>query len=178
MAKPRQILYRPRFDLGISIAPATDVIGGNEGWIPLPDFAAHASDIGFVDIRDPQFAPVIEMYEGKCVKSLFTRALEAGFGSKAEIVPGNALTIGPHHLKLTTQSEIPIDSPAQDTIESISYADLLNAKVPDDKIRDRVIILGLDTPTAPMVKTEIGPIGIHRWFWHMLNSAYQKAAAN
>jgi hypothetical protein len=81
----------PRFNWDHAVPAGVSLIGGDNGWIPLPIFVDHAYDVGFTDIRIAEEAPLLEMSEHKPVKSLFTCALEAGLNDPAEITPGDSL---------------------------------------------------------------------------------------
>jgi hypothetical protein len=167
-----------RFNWDINIPRGASLIGGDDGWIPLSIFSEHAHAIGFSDFRIAQEAPLLERYKGKPVKSLFTCALEAGFNDLAEIDPAKSFSIAHHKISINSLSALRIDPPAQDKIDSISFVDVLNGKDARNEFKDRVVILGLDSPSAETVDTRIGQIGKNRWFLHMLRSSYEKILAS
>src|SRR6185437_11036532 len=82
-----------RFTIPISGAAGGNLISGTKGWIPLPALSARAHDIGFVDYRTLDRMPLVERYDGRCVKSLFTCCIEVAMGHAA-ITPGKSLQVG------------------------------------------------------------------------------------
>ena len=56
-ANPNQLDDRFYIDENIQYKK---VLSGNSGWIPLPLFAKNAYSIGFVDIRNAKYIPILE----------------------------------------------------------------------------------------------------------------------
>jgi CHASE2 domain-containing sensor protein len=166
-----------RFNLDIAVPPGSSLIDGGHGWLPLPEFAEHAQDIGFANLRIPAEMPLVEVYDDKPVKSIWRCALEAGFSDTALIMPGDSLELAHHRIKINSHSEIRIDPPAEDKIDSISFIDVLHGKVPKETFKDKVVLLGCDSMSMQTVDTKSGQFRSHRWCWHMLRSAYDKISA-
>jgi hypothetical protein len=147
-------------------------IGGQSGWIPLPQFAAVAADVGFVDATDFDHVPIIESYRGRFVKSLWLCCIEATTGQTAQVKPGEQLKIGNRILKLSRDSQLAISFPAADHLDSISFCDLLSGTVDAKKIKNRIVIIGYDGDIRGQVKTPLGEMNRHRAFCYMLFSLY------
>jgi len=171
--QPNPNEFPSRFALGVKWPDAIDVLSGESGWIPLPQFSAPASDIGFADVRSLDGVPVILKYRGKFVKSLFTCALEAAFNDTARIKPADSFSIAKHQVPITRGNEIEVNVPSDDPIPYLSFEDILNGNVADKDVRGRVVVLGFVGPESSTVRTKIGPVAVHRWFWHMLVSCYE-----
>ncbi|MBC8108724.1 MAG: CHASE2 domain-containing protein [Anaerolineae bacterium] len=138
-------------------------IGGKNAWIPIPDFAEPAADIGFSDgTGSIEKIPIVEAYRGAYVKSLWTICMELAFNDGALITPGREMSINDKSLELDEQSIVTIEFPKADRVETISFIDFVNGKTPDAAIKDKVLIIGADTAKMPTVDTPIGKLGMHR----------------
>jgi adenylate cyclase len=147
-------------------------IGGRSGWIPLPQFAAVAADVGFVDAADFDHVPIIESYRGAFVKSLWLCGIEKATGEAAQIEPGRQLKMGNRSVKLSADNQLAVSYPAADHLNSISFCDLLSGTVDAEKIKGRMVIIGYDGDQGGRVKTPLGEMRRHRAFCYMLFSVY------
>jgi adenylate cyclase len=138
-------------------------IGGNKGWIPLPDLCDRAADVAFSNVTDDVARiPMIEAYQGAYVKTFWAVCMELAFNDGALITPGRDFNINDRSLELDDHSIATIDFPKADNVETISFVDFLNGKTPADAIKGKVVIIGADFAKMPTVDTPAGKIGIHR----------------
>lgn len=148
-------------------------IGGNKGWIPLPDFCERAAAIGFVDSTgDVAKIPIIEAYQTVYVKTLHLICIEMAFNDGALITPGRNVQINDKSLDLDDQSIATIQWPTSDRLETISFVDFVNGKAPEAVIRDKILIIGVDTAKVPTVDTPLGKLNVHRVFALQLLALY------
>jgi hypothetical protein len=77
------------------VAPSA-AFSGRNGWLPLPSLAAHATAVGFIDALNP--APIVEVYRGKTVPSLFLIAAELMLGQKVTVAPNTRIRVGAREL--------------------------------------------------------------------------------
>jgi len=138
-------------------------IGGNKGWIPLPDLSERAADVAFANGTDDiTRIPMIEAYQTAYVKTFWTVCLELAFNDGALVTPGRDISINNKSLELDDHSIGSIEFPQSDKFESISFLDFLNGKTPESAIKDKVLIIGADIGKMPTVDTPLGKMGIHR----------------
>ena len=138
-------------------------INGDRGWIPIPDLAERAAAIGFANSTgDIEKIPIVHGYRAAYVKSFWTVCLELAFDDGAVITPGREMLINDKPIELDEQSQGAIEFPKNDQVDTISFIDFLNGKVPPESIQNRVVIIGADTAKMPTVDTPIGKLGIHR----------------
>ena len=122
--------------------------------------------------------PVIEAYQNAYVKSLQTICLELAFNDGALITPGREMQINDKPIELDAKSLATIEFPNEDGVATVSFVDFINNKVADTAIKDRVVIVGCDTPKMPTADTLAGHIGIHRAFNLQLLALYSHFSAN
>lgn len=186
MAKTRVILQarvddterRPntlpgKFTLGPAGAINAGTIGGNSGWIPLPDMAARAHAIGFIDNISIERMPLVERYRGDYVKSLFTCCLELAFGESAQVTPGKVVRFGSKVLALDAQNHASVRYPAADDLQYIPLVDVLVGRA-RPALKDRVVVIGWDGPAFEPIDTPMGKVRPHRVFCYALLSLYEQ----
>lgn len=167
-----------RFVLMRHGAGGPKAIGGNSGWIPLPDFTERAAAIGFSDSAGAIDAiPMIESYQRTYVRSFWLMCLELAFNDGALVTPGRDVSLNDKSMPLDERSLATIEFPKEDRVATISFIDFINGKVPDDAIRDKVIVIGADTAKMPTVETPIGKLGIHRAMNLQLLALYEHFAS-
>lgn len=153
-------------------------IGGKNGWIPIPELAERAQGIGFVDSPgDAKQVPIVEAYQAAYVKSLYTICIELAFNDGALITPGREMQINDKPIELDDKSLATVELSNEDRVPTVSFLDFINGKVPDEAIKDRVLIIGCDTAKMPTLDTPAGKIGIHRAFNLQLLALYKHFAA-
>jgi CHASE2 domain-containing sensor protein len=158
-----------RFTLpGTSLKTA---VSGGSGWIPLPEFSRHAHDVCFVDF-DSFPAPIVEMYQGKTVKSLLACAAELALGHKAVIRPSKDISIGDQTALLDSSNQVTVTLP-QGTLSYFDFNSLLDGSIAQSALRDRVVVIGYDGQSVPQMSSPIGTMGIHRLFAYMLKGFYE-----
>ena len=137
--------------------------------MPLTLFSTVAYDVGWVDNYSPDRVPMIEAYEGHYVKALLAACLELATGWPARIVPGESIAFGNKFISLDADSRAAIQFPQRDEIDYISLVDFLKAG-PRPEVKDKIVIIGLDTGAMARVHTPIGDVKAHRAFYYALLS--------
>lgn len=145
---------------------------GNSGWIPLPALANNSHDICFVDFdRSP--VPLVEMYQGKAVKSLVLCAAELAIGEQATITPGSRVTVGDLTAPLDALNRVTINPASGSTFDFIEFTDLLDGVVPPDMLKDKVVIVAYDGPNIATIDAPFGTMGLHKAFVTFLKTFYE-----
>jgi CHASE2 domain-containing sensor protein len=145
-------------------------VSGSSGWIPLPIFAQHAADLGFVDFNSTR-VPMVEQYQSHTVKSLVLCALELVAGKKAKVSNGKKIEIGSRIFKTDGQNQIDARLIAPGLIHYVSFNDLIDGSA-NEKLRNKVVILAYDGPNIVKASTSLGVMGAHRYFVNILRSIY------
>jgi hypothetical protein len=152
-----------------------NLISGNSGWIPLPDFAVCARAVGFVDLTGPDAVPLLERYQGRTVKSLYLCALELAGGVRAGIDQPGRVMLGSRSILMNDAGQHPIRFPQADTLDYIPFHEVMAAR--PEALRARfqgtVVILGYDGNQIQRIDTKIGQIKAHRFFVLQLNALYR-----
>jgi hypothetical protein len=152
----------PRFRVdALPFPDLSPLFNGEKALIPLKRFRRCARAVGFVDSTVTEI-PLVEVYQGKLVKSLHLIALEMASDQKAEIDPSGFVRLGNTRLHLMHQIVFP-------TTNSLSYVPLhevLNDKTTAwrAKVQQSVVILGYDGKNIHSIETPLGPLGAHRFF--------------
>jgi acid stress-induced BolA-like protein IbaG/YrbA len=150
------------------------IFEGKSGLIPLEKFSNNSFDVGFVNVRDTDFVPLISNYNGKIYKSLYFSIMSYIFPNNLYIESGSKLIINKKNIKLNEFNEVKIDFPLKDEINYISFANLLDEKFDKKEFKDKIIILGYDGEKSPKLETKLGLINAHRAFYYQLQGIYQK----
>jgi hypothetical protein len=152
----------PRFTVNAVPTPGLlPLFSGDKALIPLKRFRRCAEDVGFVDSTVSEI-PLVEIYQGKMVKSLHLIALEMASNQKAEIGPSGSVRLGKTRLDLKHHIVFP-------TTNSLSYIPLHEvisdaANTWQTKVKQSVVILGYDGKNIHSIETPLGPLGAHRFF--------------
>lgn len=143
---------------------AVRAFSGESGWIPLASLSAKARDVGFVDLPEPGWVPMVEKYQGKVVKSLHLCALELAFDTTAKLAPGRSLTLAGKTIELDADNRVQIRFPAADKLSCVKFHDLLSGKLESKAVQGKVVILGYDGAKIQLIQSPLGPIKAHRYF--------------
>jgi hypothetical protein len=147
---------------------------GRNGWLPLPSFAAHATAVGFIDALNP--APIVEVYRGKTVPSLFLIAVELMLGQKVNVVPNSRIRVGTRELPLDAKNCVALPWPERDRLDYVPLLDVLRGAPSVSRLKDKVVILGSDGPGMHSFDTPAGKIKVHRLFYYELCALYDLLA--
>lgn len=147
-------------------------VSGSSGWIPLPEFSSHASDVCFVDF-DSSPAPIVEMYQGKTVKSLLACAAELAMGHKAVIHPTENISIADRTAVLDSLNRVTIALDHGKSLPFFEFDSLLDGSIPPSALQNRVVLIGYDGPNIPQMSSPVGTLGAHRLFGLMLKGFYE-----
>jgi hypothetical protein len=165
------------FNIAKQVAGNTNkLLSGTSGWIPLEKLIQSGAGIGFVDVANPNklLVPLVVKYQSMIIPSLWLTILELVEGTKAKIIIGKDATIGKLVIPLNEAGEANYELPMKDTINSLSFIDLLEGKINRKRIYRKIIILGVDIKTIPTFETKIGKIRTHRLFYHSLVALLNK----
>jgi len=148
---------------------------GDKALLPLQRFRRCARAVGFVDSTASE-VPLVEVYQGKMVKSLQLVALEMASNQKAGIAPSGFVRLGTTRLALMH----PIDFPTTNSLSYIPFHEVMSdtSKTWQAKVKQSVVILGYDGKNIHSIETPLGPLGAHRFFICGLMSlakAFEKA---
>lgn len=152
-------------------------VSGSSGWIPLPEFSRHAHDVCFVDF-DSSPVPIVEMYQGKTVKSLLACAAELAVGRKAVIRPVKDISIAGQTAFLDSLNRVTITLRREKPLASFDFNSLLDGNIPPSALQNRVVVIGYDGPSIPQLSSPVGTMGAHRLFVLMLKGFYESMAPN
>jgi hypothetical protein len=172
----------PQFECGARVFGGTQfLLAGKSGWIPLPEFEKGCAGVGFVDVaskRNVFEIPMAVKYQGRLFPSLWLSALELAFGAKAEIVLGDKMVLAGHQMPLDDKGEVLSMAPASDSLQAISFIDVLKGHFDKSLIRGKIVILGFDAKETPSLPTPRGRLRIHRFFFYSLESLYEQFQRN
>jgi len=152
--------------------PAVTSVLGESGWIPIPQFSEHAHAVCFVDFNAFP-VPLLEKYRDRTVKSLMLCAAELAVGHSAAIIPAKEVSIGKRSIALDEFNRVNIDFKKLSPLTVLAFHDLIEGKVSDAALKNKVVILAYDGPNIDSFKSEFGEIGAHRLFVLMLQSFYE-----
>ena len=139
---------------------------GNNGWIPMPQFANAAHDIGFVDITTPENVPMVESYKNTPVNSLTLAALELATDETGHIENGARLTLGSKSVALTSDNQVALKLNTNEKLDYMSFSDVLEASSTTmSRFRGKVVVIAYDGTKMEMIQTSAGPIKAHRLFY-------------
>jgi CHASE2 domain-containing sensor protein len=147
-------------------------IRGSSGWIPLPMFSEHASDIGFVDFAGFP-APLLETYQGRPVKSLLLCAVELALEEQGRIEPGVGISFTDQTYRLTPRNEMTFTLVEEASIDYIPFHSVVRGIVDPERLQGKVVILGYDGPSIQSLDTPVGTITVHRLFIQLLKGFYE-----
>ncbi len=140
---------------------ATFAVTCKSGWIPLAQLQRNAADVCFIDQSVADVAPLLERYQGRAVKTLYTCALALA----KKPVPA-AVGNGTRKVDLAKVSRLDV----------ISLVDVLDGKIDRARVTDKIIVFGYEGSKAAMFDSTIGRISAHRAF--MLNLRAMEQLAN
>ncbi len=143
---------------------------GTRGWIPAPQFAKHAVDVGFVDFNST-LVPMVEQYRSNIVKSLVLCAIERAVGRKAVFNTERQIQVGSHIIKVDGKHQVSARLANPQSIRSLSFLSVLDGSA-NAALKNKVVILAYDGPHIETLATSAGPIGAHRYFVGILRSIY------
>ena len=147
-------------------------ISGNSGWIPLPNISSNAYDLGFVDIRKPEFIPIIEKYQGKYVKSLWYCILKYVLPELR--IEKEYLINNDKKVKINEYGEIEVHYPIKNELNYIPFQDLINSKIDKNTVENKIVIIGYDGESIDKIKVSTGELKAHRVFIYSLYDMYDQ----
>jgi hypothetical protein len=170
--RPLPIPARFRF----SKAHLPTAVRGDLGWIPLSSLMDAAATIGFVDFDSPAI-PLVEEYRGVGYRSLILCCLELAMDAQATAEP-DRIRIGRGFLPVSSLNAFHADLGQLESIKVISFMQLLSGGVTESEIKNRVVVIGLDSAKTPTLETEHGRMKVHRFFIQCLAASYRAWRAN
>ena len=158
--------------------PFSGALGGSSGWLPLPRFAAAAKGVGFSDLADPARpanVPLIEVYQGRVSPTLYLSVLQWLLGP-SKVVDGSHVAIGARKLTLDSGNEARVYLPPKGPLDYIPLLDLVKGRVPANRLKGKVVVLGYDGDKQTFFGTPAGKLGAHRLFCFALADLYNSLA--
>lgn len=149
-----------------------NVITGKKGWLPVSELANNAYEVGFVDIRDINYIPIIEKYDDKYVKSLYFSILQYIFPDLR--LENNSLVHNNKIIILNQYSEMHVNYPKEDDLDYISLCDVLNNEINKAIFDDKIIIIGFDGNDFDTFDISTGKVKKHRVFIYGLYDMYNQ----
>jgi len=143
---------------------------GSRGWIPLPLFAKHATDVGFIDFNSP-LVPMVEQYQSRTVKSLILCAIEMAAKKKAILRAEHWIQVGEHIIKVDSRNQATAGLIQPPLARSVSFNSVLDGTTRAE-LKNKVVILAYDGPHIETLMTSAGPMGSHRYFVNILRAIY------
>jgi len=144
---------------------------GDRGWLPVPQLAAVAADIGFVDFADENI-PLLESYRDKTYKSVLVCALELQSGHRARLGDDGRLMLGERPFPANAGYVLQIKRSLA-TLPAYGLTDVLAGKVSQSEIQRKVVILGWTGPRAGAVSTAEGMVPVHVYFGQCLRAVFE-----
>lgn len=139
---------------------------GDNGWIPMPQFANAAHDIGFVDITTSERVPMVESYKNTPVNSLTLAALELATGETGQIDNGARLSLGSKSVALTADNQVALKLNTNEKLDYINFSDVLEGNAATmSRVRGKVVVIAYDGIKAESINTNAGLIKAHRLFY-------------
>lgn len=153
-------------------ASSSTLPAGTNGWIPIPELSKQAKNICFVDF-DSSPIPLVESYRGKTVKTLIACAAEMALGDEIAIKTNDVVSIGKYTARLNPQNRVAVSVEQVAPVPSVDFNSLLAGTLPENTLRDKVVIIGYDGAKAPQNKSPLGPMGVHQLFVLLLRGFYE-----
>ena len=155
-----------RFAMDKAETNLKSAFAGDNGWIPLPQFANAAHDIGFVDLTTPERVPMVESYKNTPVNSLTLAALELATGETGQIDNGARLTLGSKSVALTADNQVALKLNINEKLDYVNLSDVLDGGAATlSRFRGKVVVIAYDGIKAEAINTNAGLIKSHRLFY-------------
>ena len=156
----------PRFAMDKTETNLKSAFSGDNGWIPTPQFANAAHDIGFVDLISPERVPMVESYKNTPVNSLTLAALELATGETGQIDNGVRLTLGSKSVALTADNQVALKLNINEKLDYVNLSDVLDGGAATlSRFRGKVVVIAYDGIKAEAINTNAGLIKSHRLFY-------------
>jgi hypothetical protein len=161
--------------VGKPLSTIPPLFADTKGFIPLRRFSKCAQAVGFVDSTATEI-PLLEVYQGHMVKSLWSVALEMASNRKVKIDDSGSVWLGEKHMSIMH----PVNFPSTNTLPYIPFHDVLDdtSKTWQSKVQQSIVILGYDGKNIHSIETPIGPLSAHRFFINALMSVAKSFEAN
>jgi hypothetical protein len=146
-------------------------LAGDKGLLPLRRFSRCAYAVGFVDsFNGTDEIPLIELYQGRMVKSLWLVALEMASNQKAHVDPSGDIRFDKEQIGINVTHHI--NFPSTNSLSYIPFHEILSnaAKTWQGKVRQSVVIIGYDGKKIHSIDTSMGSLSAHRFFIYGLLS--------
>lgn len=171
--------YPERFLLKDAKGRFANALGGSSGWVPLERFSKAAKGVGFADLASadrPTTFPLVEVYQGRVVPSLYLSVLQWLLGAQPLVVDGVEVVLGARKLPLASGDEADVWLPPVAALDYVPFLDLVKGRAPAERLRGKVVLLGYDGDKQTTFKTKAGKLGAHRLSYFALTDLYSKLA--
>ncbi|MEP7157369.1 MAG: CHASE2 domain-containing protein [Betaproteobacteria bacterium] len=161
---PTTKLLDDRFYFKAAIAPHKPAVSGDEGWIPLKRFSDKSPKVCFADVATPGQVPMIEMFNGRPVESLYACALAEAYGNGTLLLTSHRATFGKQSLALDDAAEVRIALADVSLPTTLSALRILDGAVTSDAFTGKVVILAYTGSRSPTINVRGTPVLTHQVF--------------
>lgn len=165
----------PRFRFA-GKAPFEPAIRGDEGWLPLARFSDKAARICFVDVRSPEQVPMLELFGGYPVPSLYACLLSEVEGSEMGFASGTA-GFGKTRYPINGQGEVGIQLNPGKAGTRISAQRIFASRDWQSAVRGQVVVLMYTGPRSPTIKVSGKQEKVHDAFASQIMALLKLASA-
>ena len=153
------------------VVPTDAAWSANSGWLPLARFASAAKAVGIIDQLNP--APILAVYRGRVVPSLYLVAVEHMLGGHVKVHPGARIEYGNRSVPLDAKNRVALPWPERDDLVFVPFLDLTKSDPQVRELRDKVVVVAYDGAKMHRVNTPKGAIKAHRLFCYELAALYE-----
>ncbi len=152
-----------RFYFTGSLHTVNPEISGSQGWIPNPKISEKAQKVCFVNVITPERIPMLALFQGKLVKSLYACLLEAAFDGSMKLEPGLA-RFGRHGILIDTTGSNTIKLNDLSLHETISALDIIEGRVGKTRLHDKVVVVIYTGRKSPVATVGNSKAKVHQVF--------------
>lgn len=143
--------------------PFDPAIRGDEGWLPLPRFSEKAARVCFVDVRSAEQIPMLEVFGGHPVPSLYACTLAEMFGSDLTLSAG-AAAFGTRRFLLNSQGEAAVTLDMRTRSTRLSASRIFAGPGWQQSVRGQVAVLMYTGPRSPTIAFKGNNERVHALF--------------
>lgn len=133
--------------------PFDPAIRGDEGWLPLPRFSEKAARVCFVDVRSPAQIPMLEVFGGQPVPSLYACTLSELLGAELTFSAG-AAAFGTRRIALNAQGEAAVTLDLRKRGTRLSASRIFAGQGWRPSVRGQVAVLMYTGPRSPTISIQ------------------------
>lgn len=163
-APPVSKTLNSKFEFSGTIRDVKPRVSGLEGWLPLERYQQYAAQVCFVDVPDLHAIPLLEIFNGKAVKSLYACILEEVLGHKLDFVGPDYASFGEARVPVNRYGEVPVTLSDLGFPKYISVASLIKSNHHGDSLRNKIVVISYSGARSPTVEVDGKPVIVHQVF--------------